>query len=279
MTESSTPPAVKTQRSNRVSKARGQPASNPFIFTKKTVFMQRVSDLARAGHVKYFLGQTPLEKVAFKVIALADRYPVNLRKAAALEARKSKKSIYRWLGFFDEKTRLVYWVVMAWPGGDFDTQEKWSDALQDRLKVTGYELVRKTRAGAKTPSWTWQYTSTRMTEIREELIDSIRLRQDVLVTQRIHSLYRSPGFAGIRDQVKKVKQLIDSEWKRIRATSEVRPNIPSVLGYVRRLPDVGLVWSELMKKGVEDGTSEGKKRASDDQVQGASRPGGEAEKG
>jgi len=36
-----------------------------FIFTKKTVVMQRLGDLARTGHIFYVAGQIPREKAGY----------------------------------------------------------------------------------------------------------------------------------------------------------------------------------------------------------------------
>ena len=58
-----------------------------------------------------------------------------------------------------------------------------------------------------------------------------------------------PGFSGVRVQVKKLWDIVRAEWKRTRPRTEAVPEIPKNIGYVRRLPNVGMVWSELMKAG------------------------------
>jgi hypothetical protein len=61
-------------------------------------------------------------------------------------------------------------------------------------------------------------------------------------------LWCSPGFSGVREQVKKVKDFIKAEWKRTRKDAESFPEIPEHLGYVRRLPDKGNKLSVILKK-------------------------------
>ena len=69
-------------------------------------------------------------------------------------------------------------------------------------------------------------------------------KRDLELQQLIHSLVRSPGFAGVRDHVTKMRALISAEWKRRRAKSEAMPEIPRH-GYTRRLEDAGCRLSEL----------------------------------
>ena len=44
----------------------------------------------------------------------------------------------------------------------------------------------------------------------------------------------------MREQVKSLVSLIKEEWKRTRGSKEGMPEIPKVLGYVRRLEDKGV---------------------------------------
>ena len=75
----------------------------------------------------------------------------------------------------------------------------------------------------------------------------VRLRHDALLKQWIHSTARTPGFAGSREQIKRLWALLRAEWKRSRSKGEPLPEIPKNIGYVRRLPDVGAPWSQLMR--------------------------------
>lgn len=275
-------------RQNRVSAFRGSPATNPYIFAKKTVWMQRVADAVRAGAQRYIQGSTDLVKVPYLVEKFAKRYPVNLGKAPDRRARAATKTVTRWLGYLDEKSGKVHWALFVWPGQDFDPKsDAWRHPIDDRFRHSGYELVRLTKPKPKPkeppqppstpasgkpdkpekpkkkgdgkPVLTWRYERDRFNELHDEIVQVIRARHDAVLDQIIHSLHRSPGFAGIRQQVKKLWQITRAEWKRTRAKAEEPPKIPAQIGYVRRLPDVGMVWSELMqqaKKGKKDGNQE-----------------------
>jgi hypothetical protein len=230
----------------RISAYRGTPAHDPYIFTKKTVWMQRVSDAVKACASYYIQGSTKLEKVPLLVQKFDSRHPTNLTSRADLAARKRGETIQRWIGYLDD-AGMVHWCLFVWPGKDFDIKsDQWRDPKEHRISHTNYELVRITKPGAKAPVWTWRYQKEQYENLRNEIVQVIRLRQDARLEQIIYTLHRSPGFAGVRQQVKKLWDIVRKEWKRRRAKDPV-PEIPKNIGYVRRLPDVGAMWSDLVK--------------------------------
>lgn len=244
-------------RSNRTSAYRGKSPTNPWLFTKKTVWMQRVADAIKAGARHYIQGSTALAKVPFLVEKFAARHATNLTSRADLAARKRGETVQRWIGYLDEGG-MVHWALFVWPGQDFFVKsDAWRDPIKDRFRHAGYEVVRITKPGAKAPVLTWRYQKDQFERLHDEIVQIIRLRQDARLDQMIHTLHRSPGFAGVRTQVKKLWDIVRAEWKRTRAKAEEMPEIPKNIGYVRRLPDVGALWSELItqthqKKGAKD---------------------------
>jgi hypothetical protein len=224
------------------------PSLNPWIFTKKTVFMQRVADKVRGGSNLYIQGCCGIEKTAFVFQKFADRYAILASKSTQDRRRLSELNRYYWMAYFEPDTQLVHWLLLLSPGKNPDTTDAWKCPSAQRIKLTGYELVRLTRTGSAKPAWSWRYTRERHDEIRNALASAIRGRRDLDLQQLVHSIWRSPGFSGVREQVKKMRLLITNEWQRSRSTAEVLPDIPRLIGYVRRLPDVGEPWSEIMKK-------------------------------
>jgi hypothetical protein len=245
------PPAARAAR-RRAKPAAAAPAPTapltPFILTKKTVFMQRIGDLVRTGHSLYVQGVIPLEKAGFLAAKFEQRFQIERNKLEASRARKRGEHSARLLFWLPDDSEQVHWILLFCPGSVIDESEKWRYALSDRIHLTGYELVRLTKAGADHPVWTWRYTRTRYDELREAVVQAIRRKRDDELRQLIHTFWRSPGFAGIREQVKKIADVIRAEWKRSRSNSETMPEIPARLGYVRRLPDVGKRLSELTGK-------------------------------
>lgn len=219
--------------------------SNPFAFTYKTPFMQRIADVVRSGHLQYALGTIPLEKAGFLAHKFETQFKTHLGKVESCRARKRGEPSARLLFLLQADDDHLTWVLLFQPGSVPDQSgQKWRDALTDKIILTGYELVRHTRPGSKKPAWTWRYTLKQYDLLRDSIVSAIRNKQDEGLRQLIHSISRSPGFAGVRDQVKKLKDLIKAEWKRRRAKSEPMPTMPHH-GYARRLPDRGCRLSEL----------------------------------
>lgn len=224
--------------------------------------MQRIADQVRAGSGHYISGKTDLKKITQLVCKFAERYVLNAPRSTMTLRRKQGQTTAKWLGWYNPADGLVHWFLLAHlssPDG-----EKWRDPTADRLKVPGgYELVRRTRIGASAPAWTWKYTREQYQHLRDQMIELVRLRHDAILKQWIFTTHRTPGFAGSREQVKQLWKLLRAEWKRSRSKSELMPEIPKNIGYVRRLPDVGLLWSDLCinlsqtekSKGENDGES------------------------
>ena len=218
-----------------------------FVFTKKSPLMQRLADLVRTGHVHYVEGTIPTEKAAGLAGKLDDLYRVGQDKLQASRQRKTGAASFRLLMLATDGEDLIRWYLLRTEGTipPAGQREKWRNALSDRINLTGYELIRQTRQGQSAPAYTWRYTRQRADDLRDALLRAIRSKRDDELRQIIHSIFRTPGFAAARDQVKKMVDLIKDEWKRSRKKDEPLPEIPARLGYVRRLPDVGLRISEI----------------------------------
>lgn len=254
--------------------------SQIFVFTKKSAYMQRIADLVRTGHRWYVTGVVPLDKVGSLHRKFDRLYDVEIGKLKASLARKKGFASARLLFLHLEGEDRVHWVLLRTEGrlvvDGTEKLESWRDALErpQRVTLTGYELVRLTKATSDHPVWTWRYTREREAELRERLIGAIRRRDDLTVQQMIHSIWRTPGFAGAREQVKKMGQLVRAEWKRSRG-KDALPEIPARVGYVRRMADVGGFWSET-KGGSDGGHIEGTRKKRNGSILGAARGAGAA---
>lgn len=217
-----------------------------FILTKKTALMQRLADLVRTGHRYYVTGQTPIAKAGYLAGKFDTLYQVGLSRLEQSRKRKTGQASFRFFMFHQVGHQDLMWWLLRTDGVTprEASREKWQDALDSRIVLTGHELVRQTRAGAKLPAWTWRYTKERERDLRDAIVRCIRTRRDDELRQLISVIWRTPGFAAARDQVKKMKALILADWKRSRG-NEPLPEIPNRLGYVRRVPDIGRKLSEL----------------------------------
>jgi len=217
---------------------------DPFVFTYKTPFMQRIADLVRSGHTQYVQGAISTDKAGFFAGKMDSLLQTSRNKLQACRARKLGEASARLLFLQQANEKHLTWILLRNPGDKADhSGQDWKDALEDKITITGYELVRRTRPESKKPAWTWRYTQNQYDLICESIISTIRAKRDLELQQIIHSIVRSPGFAGVRDNVTKMRALISAEWKRRRAKSEAMPEIPRH-GYTRRLEDAGCRLSE-----------------------------------
>lgn len=209
--------------------------------------MQRIADIVRTGHRNYVMGSIPASKAQALECKFQDRHNVRRNKLEASRARKSglatNRLLYWWPGKGSDQ---FIWILLHQDGSVSDSTERWRDATKDRIVLTGYELVRITKPAEPKPVWTWRYSRVRHDELRQQIINAIRTRHDAELQNLINSIWRTPGFAGARDQVKKFKTLITSEWQRSRRKSEPAPTLPGHIGYVRRIEDKGLWCVELV---------------------------------
>ena len=224
-----------------------------FVFSKKSAFMQRICDLVRTGHVQYVQGHVSIDKARLLVDKFESRFAISTQKLAASRIRKAGGSTSRLLLLKQQSddSNLV-WILLHQAGRVPEISEKWRDAIFDRIALTGYELVRQTKPEEPKPVWTWRYTRSRHEELCEAIRLSIRQKRDQDLNQLIHTISRTPGFAGARSQVKKLKELIESEWKRTRGVKETMPKFPDRIGYIRRIADVGMKLSTLRKIALTD---------------------------
>ena len=86
------------------------------------------------------------------------------------------------------------------------------------------------------------------------MLEVVRGGNDFVVQQLVDDLMSTPGFAGVREQVKKLRSLFRAEWKRRRG-DRVAPVIPRQR-FVQRLKNRGSKLSLLRKQAtaVNDGS-------------------------
>lgn len=257
---------------------------NPFIFTKKVSYMQRISDCVRLGYNRYVEGVIPISKAGFFAAKMDYLYVCYADKMSASRMRKKGHSTGRLLFYHDGISSNLNWILLI-TEGDFFTpdsgNEVWRKPEENRITLTGYELVRvskeepkkprkvkvedpaaeetdmslsrkktgknpKVQAADRSTTWTWRYTASRYKELREYIVSAIRRHRHDEVRQIIDTIWRSPAYRGVRKQVKLFQDLIKSEW--VRTGVGELPEFPKGLGYVRRIPDKGKRLTDIQKE-------------------------------
>jgi len=222
---------------------------DPPILSKR-VAMQRMQDFARYGYNYFVTGYVSYERAAPFTKKMDRFYLVGANKNERHRARlRGEGSAYLLLYAPPDQDRLLFILMVS--DGDHSAHklERLKD-LRDpgtRLTLTGYELVRQTRVGSDKPVLTWRMTKDNYGAWRERIRKVVRSKGDKTVSEMLDTLVRSPGFSGVRTQVKKLAQLFRGEWKRGRHRTERAPAVGKIY-YVQRLKNDGLYLSAFLKK-------------------------------
>lgn len=220
---------------------------NPMVFDRKSVFMQRIADYARVGYLHWTAGEIPVDKAAMLARNFADLYLVGLPKDARFKRKKlglGNAVLLLWEGQGEAKSRIHFLLMVTAGAHPAHQLEPLQDIRSSRVQVTDYELLELPRKGNSKPSWTWRMTDDayKLWEFRIEQVT--KSRNPRLAAAVFFSLYKSPGFAGIRSQVGYLVKFWRGAWKRVKRSNE--PFFPPrVLYYVSRLPDRGMRLSAL----------------------------------
>lgn len=211
------------------------PKHDPKVILQKTTLLQRLSDLVRLGYVSWTAGTVPLSKAFRLATKFADYYATNLSSDQRYRRKRDGRGnaqLLLWREY--EEASEIHWFLLV-TAGDHPAhgQERLRNARTDRITVTGYELVQQTRAGQEKPAWTWRMSSSHYEAWRGSVVEVVRRHADMALSQAWQSLHRSPGFAPIRRQVRKVAALCRAEWKRTRSGPFPAPHIR--VPYVSRL--------------------------------------------
>ncbi len=213
--------------------------------------MQRIQDYVRTGHHFFIQGVIPTPKVPSFAGKMTTLHPVFNNKLQAFRAREKGEATGRlmfWLPHSDSEN--THWILLIHPAKEdpehpekakLDPSEKWKNAFHrdEKVELTGYELVRKTKENEKKPVWTWRYRADRYADLRDSLVLEIRSKRDQDLKKSLDVIWGSMGFAGSREQAKALEKIFKDEWKR-RRPGEVMPETPKGHGYLRRKADTGV---------------------------------------
>jgi len=82
--------------------------------------------------------------------------------------------------------------------------------------------------------------------MRARVLEVVRGGNDFVIGLLVDDLMATPGFAGVREQVKKLKALFRSEWKR-RRPKQVAPALPRQR-FVQRLSTMAVAWRHCARQ-------------------------------
>ena len=181
--------------------------------------MQRIADFVRLGYVHCVVGELRIERawtLAMKFRRLCEVH-LHRNQRAKLRAEGEASAYCLW---WRSHADTVAFALLLTPGPHAARQlEQLKDgsAREGRLALGDYELVQRPRPGQPRPAWTWRLTENAYLGWRARVLEVVRGGNDFVVSQLVVDLMAMPGFAGVREQVKKLKAVFRSEWKRRRS--------------------------------------------------------------
>lgn len=219
------------------------------VMTHKTVLMQQIQNWARVGFHWFHSGAVSAD-AALSWARKADRYyAVSLDRNQRARAKALGEGRAIILMHEIEGSGELWWILMvtppnrSHPAHQLEPLKNAFDSAS-RIQLTGYELCHVTKRGCSAPVLTWRMTAVAYEARREEILDTVRRGGSRELRRLIVSLWRSPGFFGIRQQVGHCVALLRSEFRR-RRPSQTLPRLPDKLYYLSRLKVVSVpltVW-------------------------------------
>lgn len=222
--------------------------------------MQRCSEFARKGYHYYVTGEIPLSKATTFVRKVSDLYRTDLDKFSRYRRKKAGLGNAE-LMFYQLNAITLLFVIMVTDGEHpAHVVEKLKDARDPftALRLTGFEMVRVTREGFPDPAWTWRMTDETYSGWRDRFVGQIRSHADEEIKKSWFSLHKSPGFAGIRQQVFKIQKLARAELARKgrKAEQKVLLNRECRSYYTRLVKAETLPLSAVLKRAYNDQTDD-----------------------
>jgi len=222
---------------------------DPLVFTSKTNFLQRVQEAVGDGY-KYWISGSLVPK---KALTLARKfkaaYAVHVDKNERYRRKAAGLGNARLLLRWNEDQRIDFFLLVSEGLHPAKLAEKLNDASKAHLVYRELELVALTFRGRSKPSLTWR--------MRAETVEAWKQRLHLSTTHYNrkdlfncwYSLYRTPGFAGVRQQVGALVTFWRAEWVRHRGKDRCPIAYPHNDMQVRHRPGItresdGMYWTE-----------------------------------
>ncbi|TVO73027.1 hypothetical protein [Sedimenticola selenatireducens] len=224
---------------------------DPPVHTHKTVVMQRILDAASRGYCYHTSGTLPLHKAGNLAGKFAEHYQVHHNANQRAYAKRLGRASTRLFLYQRSNQDLMWWLLATHGSGQVHQLEHLDHLLDQRRRLRledDYEVVRVTRRrehGGGTV-WTWRMTHICYAQWQERVNQVCRGNDALKATQMLGSLYRTPGFSGVRRQVGKLTALARRKWRRYHGDLS-QFQLPPKLPYLERLPDTTVALSVLQQ--------------------------------
>ena len=216
---------------------------NPTIFRYRSAYLQRITDYVRKGYIYSISGTIAAKKVGDLGQKFHSFYNCFASKNQRMLTKKAGRANCMLLLYIPHMVEidadtLVQWTLLFSPGDSVAHKlEKPSDATvsKSRIKHHNLELVQLPRPGQATPAWTWRFDAKHYEHLRDTVIAMSKIGhgQTEPLEDFLETLAKTPGFAGVRHQVKQLFKLAKASVKRYSADN-IELNVPKHR-YLQRL--------------------------------------------
>lgn len=226
---------------------------DPEICIHKTDAMKLIQDLVSHGYQWWCGGAVEAQKVLAFSSRMDELYGVNLdRNRRARKAKDGEANTQLVMYPMDDSKTLRWWLLATNGSGLIHTREKLIRAdSKTRLEWRGYEVVRLTFKNRPSPSWTWRMTEDEVKNWHARLDKAAGSDNPVWMEQAIHSLYKTPGVAGIRQQVGHLVVYAKAAWKKS-GRGKPFPPLPLRLSYMRYKTKEKQLLSSMVRRVMRD---------------------------
>jgi hypothetical protein len=195
---------------------RRTPRYDPVVLMSKTVFLQRVQEAVIAGYRHYTQGTIALEQAPGLIRKFRDLYLVDLDKNGRYRRKAAALGNARLFLRMNEDLLIDFFLLVS-PGEHPAHQlEKLRDVRAAPLPYRELELVLLSLKGRSKPGLTWRFSADTVAAWKERLHLYTAHYNRLELFRAWYSLYRVPGFAGIRRQVGELVGYWRREWQRHR---------------------------------------------------------------
>lgn len=208
------------------------------IHTNRAALMQRLCELVRVGYSRYHTFTCPLEDVRRIGDTMRRLYDTDATRVQAFRARKAGHATARLFVYWSERAGRCKCYLMLTPGdisqAAIDANHKFLLVKEHKLKLDSFELFQMTKAGRATPVWTWRVEKEVVAALRELMRDYIAHKNKRELDMILRQIHAWPGFAGVRVDAKKLRDLYKAEHQRHKL-KELLLELPKTVYYLRKI--------------------------------------------
>lgn len=223
-------------------------AYNPVVLIGKTLFLQRVQEAVGAGYQYHIGGTIELDRSPSLTRKFASTYLVHVDKNERFRRKAGNFGNARLLLRLNEAQSIDY-LLLVTPGEHPAHQlERLKDAGRVPLTYREFELVRLTLKGRQKPSLTWRLNAETVEAWKQRLHLHTAHYDRNEIFRDWYSLYRTPGFGGVRRQVGDLVAYWRRDWIKLRGNAPCPMSFPHNEGQSRKTVEVvkgedGMYWT------------------------------------